>query len=268
MKICAFPWACVSREGTRGTTKLEKWLDLAQTYGLDGLEVPTPWIGPKDSKEAVKAFKESLARCGLAVGMYNLDLDNWADPATAEQAKPLIEMAAELGAPLLRMMAQRWHPQIREMSRSYAIRVSVDGLGKVAELARPYGISLAIENHHNHVGIELEDFVQILIGLPCDNVGVNFDPKHPSRVDKDTMTFLRHPKVLGRIKCTHLDNFSDTIDGWNRNIALDEGDLDVAEVIRTIKATGYDGWLSIEFGGSDVTVVERSVRFVRRVWAS
>ncbi len=266
MKLCAFPWASVSREGGSGKVSINEWLDLAQRYGLDGLEVPSGWIGPSDSPEAVKAFKERLADHGLAVGMYNLGLQNWVDPSTVEQAKPLVEMAAELGAPLLRMMAQRWHPQIKEISRSQAIRASVEGLAKVAEIAAPYGISLAIENHHDHVGIELADFVQILNGLPMANVGVNFDPKHPSRVGEDTMTFLRHPKVLGRIKCTHLDNYSDTVDGWNRNISLDEGDLDIAAVIVAIRDSGYDGWLSIEFGGSDVTKVERSVSFVREVW--
>jgi len=164
------------------------------------------------------------------------------------------------------MMPQRWQPQIREMSRSRAIRVTVEGLARVAEFARPYGISLAIENHHDHVGIELEDYVQILNGLNVDNVGVNFDPKHPTRIGRDVMAFLTHPKVLSRLKCTHLDNYSDTVDGWNRNISLDEGDLDVAQVIRTIQRSGYDGWMSIEFGGQDVTKVERSVAYVREIW--
>lgn len=246
---------------------MEEWIELAAKYGLDGLEVPATWAGPDDAADLVSDFRARLETNGLVVGMYNLALDSWAQPAVLEQAKRQVDFAAALGAPLLRMMPQRWQPQIREMSRSRAISVSVEGLTKVAEFARPYGISLAIENHHDHVGIELEDYVQILNGLNVDNAGVNFDPKHPTRIGRDVMEFLMHPKVLSRIRCTHLDNYSDTVDGWNRDISLDEGDLDIRAVIDTIKRSGYDGWLSIEFGGQDIRKVERSVAYVREVWS-
>ncbi len=268
MKLCAFPWACVNRSAAAGSVPVNDWIARAARYGLDGLEVPVSWIGPDDSPDSVRDFKARLADNGLSVGMYNLALDNWAASGTLDRAKRQVDFASELGTSLLRMLAQRWHPQIKEISRSRAIRVTVENLAQLADFARPYGISLAIENHHDHVGIEFQDFMHILNGIDVDNVGLNYDPKHPTRIGQDYVAFLRHPKMLSRLKCTHLDNYSDTVEGWNRDISLDEGDLDIPEVIRIIKGSGYDGWLSIEFGGHDIAKVERSAHMVRAVWDS
>lgn len=266
MKLCAFPWAAVSRDGGRGRINAHEWLDLAREIGLDGIELPSAWCGPQDDPAYIRRFQADLAARGLSVGMYTLALDNWSDPHTIEAAKPLVELAATLGATRLRMLTQRWQPQIKEMSPNRAIRVSIEGLSRVAEIAASADLQLAIENHHDHIGTRLEHFVQLMNGLPQANVGCNLDPKHPARVGEDLMTFVTHPKVIRRLKCTHLDNFADTVDGWDRSGSLDEGDLDLEPVIRTIKASGYDDWLSIEYGGSAPHTIRRSVQWVRKIW--
>lgn len=266
MKLAAFPWLCVGREAGGGRLSVVEWLDLAAECRLDGIELPAIWCGPTDDRAYVRSFRDHLAGRGLAVGMYTLAVDNWIDPASLATARRLVDFAAELGTTRLRMLTQRWQPQIKEISPVRAIRVSVEALARVAEMAEPAGIHLAVENHHEHIGTETAHFVQIMNGLPQPNVGCNLDPKHPVRVGEDVMSFVRHPKVLGRIKCAHLDNFSDTVDGWNRTISLDEGDLDLVPVLAAIKSSGYDDWLSMEYGGTDPAKIKRSVDWVRRTW--
>ena len=73
---------------------------------------------------------------------------------------------------------------------------------------------------------------------------------------------------MSRLVHVHAKTFADTPDGWDIGVALDEGDLDVADFLHIIKGTGYDGWISIEFGATHWEKIIRSKQFIKKVWES
>jgi sugar phosphate isomerase/epimerase len=72
----------------------------------------------------------------------------------------------------------------------------------------------------------------------------------------------------GLVESGHAKNFKESPDGWISDVALDEGVNDVRAMLAKVKASGYDDWISLEFGGPTREKVRRSAKFVRTAWAS
>jgi sugar phosphate isomerase/epimerase len=64
----------------------------------------------------------------------------------------------------------------------------------------------------------------------------------------------------------HAKNFGESPDGWISDVALDEGVNDVRAMLGIIKSSGYDDWISIEFGGTTREKIRRSAEFLRGTW--
>ena len=54
-----------------------------------------------------------------------------------------------------------------------------------------------------------------------------------------------------------------------RGSILGQGDLDIWEILRVIKASGFDGYMSLEFEGMEVCEqgTEISLAMARAIWA-
>jgi len=75
----------------------------------------------------------------------------------------------------------------------------------------------------------------------------------------------------------HLDNFVYDENGGDgdrtgrrlkREIPLDRGEIDVSRILRIIRDAGFDGWLSIEYGGygEGFDDVGQSAAYLRKTW--
>ena len=137
-----------------------------------------------------------------------------------------------------------------------------------ADLAEKAGVVLALENHPGF-GVSREVIAAILEEIPSPFFGWNFDMENAYRVPGQTaFDFLNDRRIMTRLVHVHAKNFAESPDGWQSDVALDEGVNDVRAMLAKIKAAGYDDWISIEFAGTTREKLRRSARFLRATWDS
>ena len=125
---------------------------------------------------------------------------------------------------------------------------------------------IAIEEHPGFAGTvaKLEPLLEC---IPDPAFGVAFDTKNTMREGEDPLVLLSRPAVLDRVLYTHVDNFRQTPSGWDRSLPAFAGDVDVERLLLGLRSHGYDGWLSVEYGGKEIGHVFQSVEWLRRLWA-
>jgi sugar phosphate isomerase/epimerase len=119
----------------------------------------------------------------------------------------------------------------------------LDTLGKVSELARAKGVTVAFET-----GQETADLLRrTLDELKCSNLKVNFDPANMLLYDKGDP--LRAVEVLGPdIRSVHVKdaNRPTTPGQWGEEVPLGQGQVNIRQFVKTLQKVGYRGPLCIE----------------------
>jgi sugar phosphate isomerase/epimerase len=119
----------------------------------------------------------------------------------------------------------------------------LDTLGKVSELAREKGVTIAFET-----GQETADLLRLTLNdLKCSNLKVNFDPANMLLYDKGDP--IRAVEILGPdIRSVHVKdaNRPTTPGAWGEEVPLGKGQANIRHFIKTLKKVGYRGPLCIE----------------------
>jgi sugar phosphate isomerase/epimerase len=119
----------------------------------------------------------------------------------------------------------------------------LDTLGRVSELARAKGITIAFET-----GQETADLLRLTLDeLKCPNLKVNFDPANMLLYDKGDP--FRAVEILGPdIRSVHVkDANRSTVPGtWGEEVPLGKGQVDIEKFVGALKKVGYRGPLCIE----------------------
>jgi sugar phosphate isomerase/epimerase len=119
----------------------------------------------------------------------------------------------------------------------------LDTLGKVSELAREKGVTIAFET-----GQETADLLRLTLNdLKCSNLKVNFDPANMLLYDKGDP--IRAVEILGPdIRSVHVKdaNRPTTPGAWGEEVPLGKGQANICQFIKTLKKVGYRGPLCIE----------------------
>jgi sugar phosphate isomerase/epimerase len=186
--------------------------------------------------------------------------------AEARELVSYVDLAADFGCRFVRVIAGQFDPTWREIS----VAKAVDAVAQTFELVLPHaekaGIVLALENHPGF-GVSRDVVGRIFQKIPSTVLGWNFDMENAYRVGGQTaFDFLKDETILRRLAYVHAKNFGETPEGWNSDVALDEGVNDIHLMLAVIKAHGYDGWISIEFSGTTRDKLKRSVKFLRESW--
>lgn len=265
MKLSALPYTTVNYEEE---SSFLAWFDYAAEIGLDGVEVMYYW--PMNWHVLYRTRKR-IGERKLAVSMVTTHCNPalYTDDLRKAEVKKLegyVDLAADCGCRHVRVIGGRHDPTWCEVSTAKAL----DAVVKTFEMALPHaeksGVIFALENHPGF-GVTLDVVRAILQRLPSRNFGWNFDMENAYRVAGQTaFDFLNDPAVLSRLTHVHAKNFLEAPDGWNTDVALDEGMNDVRAMVAAIKAHGYDDWISIEFGGKTRDKVRRSAEFLRQTW--
>lgn len=131
------------------------------------------------------------------------------------------------------------------------------GLDAVAKVARQHGL---VAQYHPHLSTIVETPEQVRRIFALTEIGFCPDTAHLRAGGADVPALLTELK--DRIDYIHLK-------GWQaepfRFTPLDEGVLDIAEVIQSIKDMGYTGWLATELDEwpDPVEGARRSIEFLR-----
>src|SRR3954452_2057627 len=240
----------------------EEAAERIAALGYEGLElladVPHAWpAGPLEGpKRAILAAMErhKLAFSNVNAFMMNAVADYrqpyWhpsfieAEPhyrrVRIDHTRRALSLCAELGAP--HITTEPGGPLAPGQSRQEAIDLFVEVLKPLAEHAHDVGVLLLIEPEQGLLLETTDQYLEIAERLDAPSIGLNFDVGHAFCVSEDIPRAIG--KLAAQIRHYHFEDIAAT--RVHHHLVPGTGAIDFAEVIAAIRATGYDGWLTVE----------------------
>ncbi len=256
----------VSRE-----LKVESYLDMGYVTKL-GFDV--------SSKEAREDLKRRLREVGLSVCAILVENDFSSEDLDREVDYVLsaVKVASELEIGVVRINAVM-HPIVSYDLEKHVRRVA-DAVGKCMGSCRDLGVSLAVENHG--VIANRREFLRSLFRMVDDeHLGLTLDTGnfywfgYPLSEVYDIVK-----EFASKVKHTHVKNATVKPDkretfrkpGDVEMTPLYQGDVNLEEVVKTLRRAGYDYDLTIEdeslgmFKGKErLDVLKKDVEFLKRL---
>lgn len=228
-------------------------------------DAPIPNINTAPGEvEAVieRATSKGVELSNLAVGadFFTDDPDQHRDEI--ERVKRYVDLAAQLGMSLLRHDVTGRNRPEGDDSPAFdrALPLIATAAKEIAQYAAPLGVRTSLENHGFFV--QASDRVRRVIhAVDEPNFGTTLDIGNFLCVDEDPTVAV--PLNLPYANIVHFKDFyvrtQNPGEGWFasrggkylRGAIVGNGDIDIRTVCRAIKASGYDGYASIEFEGQE-----------------
>ncbi len=270
MRLSSLPHGVVGKKGEK-PLDLADWFETASQWGLDGVELMDRWVmdglmGSTD-RDLMSRIEDELDERGLQVSaVINHGPYVWPDRKRCslemKKARFFLEWADSLGTDILRVTTGAMVPGV---SDDEGRRIFVDYIGELLPDARRRGISIALEEHPGFAAT-VEKVERILEAIPDPGFGFAFDMKNTMREGENPLVILDRKHVLDRVIYTHVDNYRQTESGWNRSVTLAEGEIDIRSLVLGLRSNGYDGWLSVEYGGENLDQLLSSIEWLRSIW--
>ena len=261
-------------EGEKERTLLEI-IELSPKYGLDGLELLAVQFASEDRKY-VNELKQRAVANGLDI--YALSLHhNFVNPDPEVRKQQIdyvlrwLDHAEALGAPIVRVFGGRWGT-VRNFTELMARNGLEDPLPgyeyeqgsewnaqafkQCSKRAEELGIVLALENHWG-LTYSAQGVLDILQRVDSPALKVALDCGNFLEDTYEQLEMLIPHTALVHAKCYHGGGIFYTLD------------IDYPRVIRMLKDSGYNGYLSIEYEGkadpataipAQVQLLEQAIR--------
>ena len=126
----------------------------------------------------------------------------------------------------------------------------VDSLGRLANMAERYGVTLCVKAH---VGLGVYDTpttLRVMEEIRSPAFGIDMDPSHIHRAGENPVEALR--AVISRIKHVHIRDCKGRQQGPGdpEDQANGRGDIDLVNYIRVLHEEGYTGAVDLEVIGT------------------
>jgi sugar phosphate isomerase/epimerase len=268
-----------------GTMTLREWVDLAAPLGLDGLEYYSGMLELADPARWAEA-RRTVEERGLVIPMLCCSPD-FSHPdaefrrVEIEKEKNWIRMAAALGAGFCRVLSGQRRP---ELTREQGIELVAQSIEACLPEADRCGVTLIIENHYKddfwsypEFAQKMDVFCELVERVRHPRFGVNYDPSNAFLAGDDPLELLE--RVKHRVVTMHASDRT-LIEGTLADLRREEGGAegyakrlrhgeigkglnDYDAIFGTLRAVGFDGWVSIEDGVDGMDQLRASVAFVR-----
>ena len=260
-------------------------IEFAKQIGCEHIEfVPfhTPFVLEKEGK-IDSAYIESVRRkcedLSLEISTYSVNadlliLDKEAREREFNRVKLHIDAAEQLGLRVMRHdVASFRRPFSSNTPENFEkeLPLMIDGIRYLYEYADKKGIATTLENHGFFCN-GADRVIRMIQASDCPNLKMTLDVGNFLCVDEDPVASVK--KCLPYAAIIHFKDFyvrkKDRLPGqtemfncnngsWFETIAgkmlrgsiLGQGDIDIPDVVRLIKNSGFDGYLSLEFEGME-----------------
>ena len=210
------------------------------------------------------AIRAALDKHGLKVVGHTAYYLPFASPfeslrqAAIEEAKRCLEAFATIGVAWMNVHPDRYAP-LHE--RDYLVQRNLQTLNELLAAGRDLGVGLMIENLPGEFSTA-PLLRQILDPLP--ELGLHLDIGHANlNVTANTADELI-AAFASRLRHVHLhDNKGGAAD---LHLPLGCGNIDIRRHVRALKASGYDGTITLEVFTSDSFYLAHSRDVLRRMW--
>lgn len=245
-------------------------------------------------KDTIRIAREASKEAGIPLVNYSIlaDLcktDDAEFEAEVERVKRHVDVAAELGVPRMRHDISAFRRPRGENGVMFFEELfprMVEAASRISEHAQQYGITTLLENHGFFVN-GCDRCERLVRAVNRDNYKMLLDTGNIICVDEDpAVAAARLAPLCGMI---HLKDFyirrrdpGDTTEfdcagSWFRSnhgrylrgAIMGQGDMDMYEILGTIKEAGYDGDIAIEFEGFEEPKYASRVSLdnAKRIWA-
>lgn len=226
-------------------------------------------------KDRVREVAEELAAGGLAVASVPVFMDLGRNDDVRGQCEPYFEATRELGADRVLVIPGFFSPEDDESERERVTERMKDGVNRVSEIAKEYGISLIMEDFDNLLSpINSADGLRAFLDA-CPSLGCCFDTGNFRITGGDELA--AYDLLRDRVRYVHLKDrkFAHGIDSKHIPTCTDgtqllpcavgSGDIRMSELAGRLKADGYEGGVAIEFYGASpmLDTIARSAEWVR-----
>ncbi|MBO5453614.1 MAG: sugar phosphate isomerase/epimerase [Clostridia bacterium] len=245
-------------------------IDEAYKLGFSAIEFTT--LEPCESptfEQMIEYAKEIKSRadelgmtiCNYAIGanLYNDDKDELAK--TLKTVKEQVLVAKELGVPVMR------HDicyTVSPVKRSFDLMLPqiVENVREITQFAMEHGIKTCSENH-GYVAQDSDRMERLFNAVNHSNYGLLVDIGNFMCADENPLLAVSrvapyaihvHAKDFHLYEgdCEKMEGTFSTRGGnFLKGAVVGEGDVPVIQCLRSLKRTGYDGFLSIEYEGAE-----------------
>jgi len=223
---------------------LNEQLDCFQSLGIDHIEFRGVWgknVLDLDDEE-VKAVKAELTKRGIKVSAIGspigkIPIDAPFEPHL-ERFGRAIDLAEYFECPYIRMFsffvpegeADEYRPEV------------IERLSQLLEMAQGHPVVLLHENERHIYGDIPRRCADIFQSLPSDQLRMTFDPANFVMLDVKPFTD-GYELLKDYIDYVHI---KDGLMADKSIVPAGEGDGEVKLLLAALKASGYDGFLSLE----------------------
>lgn len=251
--------------------------------GAEHVEIVPLGFSLPENPELVQAIKEQAKTSGIelsnyAIGANFCDLDDQAFEAEIERVKREVDIAAELGITRMRHDVAS-SPDLSIGHFLEQLPRLAEACRRIADYAKPYGITTSVENHGFF--IQHSDRVQALVkAVDRPNFRTTLDVGNFLCADENPTVAVANN--IGLVSMVHVKDFyyrpsyrepgegwfKSSSGNWLRGAIVGQGDIDMPEVLRIVKESGYDGYISIEFEGMEEcrSGAKLGFDYVKRIW--
>jgi sugar phosphate isomerase/epimerase len=235
-----------------GGHDMETAFKYTATCGYDGIEISA--IDGMSQHLVLDRWKECTPAIKELSQKYNLPILAMEQPSQdVAKMEAAFQAAVEIGCPIVNC-----GPGGKKDDEE-TLKQSIDSLGKLADMAGRYGVTLCVKAH---VGAAIYNTPTTLVALKAitsKSFGLDMDPSHIHRADEDPVKALS--AVVDRIKHVHIRDCK----GRQQNPGTPEmqangrGDINLAGYIRVLHEHGYSGPVDLEVIGAKEYEVARCV---------
>jgi sugar phosphate isomerase/epimerase len=237
-----------------------------EAVDFSGLPVPEG----KTPESCAERLREHAEQAGVPIAAYTIGADfltgsggNLEDEI--ERVKHQVRIAQILGVPRMRHDATRGFPADHTGARGFgdALPILVKGCLEVTKHAADLGVQTMVENH-GFFCQDSERMERLVNGVNHPNFGLLVDIGNFLCADEDPAPAVG--RLAPYIFHVHAKDFHvksglmpNPGQGWIRSRAgnyirgaiIGHGEVPVVQCLRTLKISGYEGFLSIEFEGME-----------------
>ncbi|MBA9026663.1 sugar phosphate isomerase/epimerase family protein [Peribacillus huizhouensis] len=235
-------------------------------HGGEHIEIVPLGFSLDDNPQLIQSIRQRAEDVGIEISNYAISANfiaatNEEYEQEIERVKKQVDITNLLGVKLMRHdVALRPIHEASIAQFEADLPKIVHACRQVADYAAMFGITTSIENHGYF--IQASDRVQTVINhVNRANFKTTLDIGNFMCVDEDPVSAVK--KNISIASMIHIKDFyhrpsyKNPGEGWFptasgnylRGAIVGHGDVDMREIVKTIKQSGYDGYISVEFEG-------------------
>lgn len=224
-----------------------KYLAMA---GYDGVEVSA--IDGMSEHLVLSRWREIAPEVKRLARVYSLELlameQPSQEPAKMEEA---FQAAAEIGIPIINCGPGG------KSGDDASLQESIDSLGRLAEMAQRYGVTLCVKAHVGASIYNTPTTLRAMQAITSPAFGIDMDPSHIYRAGENPVDAIA--AVASRVKHVHIRDCKGRQQGPGKpeDQANGRGDIDLVGYVRVLHEKGYTGPLNLEVIGAKAYSLEQ-----------